>query len=278
MESKYRHILFVLAGLIGGTIANAQTLRHPLPLDQQLKGVTPDYLVDQVRLRGDVHRGAIAFYRSAAGCVKCHQTQAKQPPLGPNLALLGRKVSDKEVIESLLYPSKQIQPEYRSHSVLTEDGEVLTGLIAAEDEDSFTLRLTSDLGKETKISKEDIQAIRPLNASIMPEGLAAAMADQREFLDIAAYVIEVTNGGPDRAAQLQPTAEQLAVDDDSIDLDHAGIIRGLRSRDFKEGEKIYQGYCFNCHGTDGNKPSLPTARAFGTQKLKFGADPYGMFV
>ena len=52
----------------------------------------------------------------------------------------------------------------------------------------------------------------------------------------------------------------------------------LNRRDFTAGEAIYHGYCYSCHGSDGNTPSLPTARAFGTQKLKFGEDPYRMFL
>ncbi len=75
-----------------------------------------------------------------------------------------------------------------------------------------------------------------------------------------------------------PSAAELAVKDDSVNLDHAGIIKKLSSRDFDAGQGIYHGYCFNCHGQDGNTASLPTARAFGTDKLKFGADPYRMFM
>ena len=33
----------------------------------------------------------------------------------------------------------------------------------------------------------------------------------------------------------------------------------------------------NCHGADGRTPSLPVARAFGTDELKFGTDPFSMF-
>lgn len=43
------------------------------------------------------------------------------------------------------------------------------------------------------------------------------------------------------------------------------------------GKQIYEATCYQCHGKDGNSPSLATARAFGTQKLKFGADPLSMF-
>lgn len=37
-------------------------------------------------------------------------------------------------------------------------------------------------------------------------------------------------------------------------------------------------HCRNCHGADGNTPTLATARAFGTQPLRFGSDAYSMFL
>ncbi|MEM7143900.1 MAG: DUF6797 domain-containing protein [Verrucomicrobiota bacterium] len=60
-------------------------------------------------------------------------------------------------------------------------------------------------------------------------------------------------------------------------VDHAGIIQSFDDESFAAGETIYQSLCTNCHGADGVTPPLPTARAFGSGELKFGADPYAMF-
>ena len=61
-------------------------------------------------------------------------------------------------------------------------------------------------------------------------------------------------------------------------VDHAGILKSLNQDDFAAGEAIYKTLCTNCHGADGVNPPLPTARAFGKGELKFGADPYAMFL
>ena len=231
--------------------ARGETLRHPATLEQQLKAVDASALARDARRRGDARRGAVVFYRSAAACVNCHAAGSDASPLGPDLAKLG-EVTDVHVIESLLHPSKKIREGYQTYSVLTEDGNVLVGLKANEDESSLTLRLASDLTNDTKIDKDQIAAIKPNAKSLMPEGLVASLPDQRDFLDLAAYVMEVAGGGPQRAAVLKPSPEQLAIKDDSVNLDHAGIIKKLRSRDFEAGKGIYHGYCFNCHGNDGN--------------------------
>ncbi|MCS7468975.1 c-type cytochrome [Stieleria sp. ICT_E10.1] len=259
------------------SLASAETLRQPQSLEQQLGSVSPEFLAEQVRLRGDARRGALVFYKSAAACVKCHGSGDDATPLGPDLATIG-PVSEQHVIESLLDPSEKIREGFQTHTLLLEDGSVVTGLIATTTDDTVTLRSASDLTRETILERDDILQMKPASKSMMPEGLVASLRDQRDFLDLVRYVTEVAAGGPDRFAALKPRPEQLAVKDDSQDLDHAGIIGGFRSRDFETGKGIYHGYCFNCHGSDGNTPSLPTARAFGTQKLKFGSDPYRMFM
>lgn len=256
--------------------AAAETLRHPQSLEKQLVATDSAKLALEARRRGDAKRGALLFYKSAAACASCHLSE-QNSPLGPDLSELGQ-VTDQYVIESLLYPSKSIRKGYETYSILRGDGKVVSGLLVAQDERELKIRSATDLTRETIITMDDVESMKKSDKSMMPEGLVGSIGQQRDFLDLAKYVMEVAAGGPPKAKALKPTADQLAVKDDTRDLDHAGIIRSLRSRDFESGKGIYHGYCFNCHGNDGNTPSLPTARAFGTQKMKFGSDPYRMFM
>ena len=273
-------MLLLVPGLLfapGMSRGCAETLRHPLGLEKQLQAVDAAFLATEARRRGDPRRGALVYFKSGAGCTNCHGAGDGAQPLGPDLAQIG-KVEDARIIESLLHPSKQIRKGYETVSVLTADGEVLVGLIAKQDERRVVLRPIGSLTEDLVIPRDEIEQIRNNPKSVMPDGLVATLPDQRAFLDLACYLMEIAAGGPERAASLRPTPEQLSTKDDTADLDHAGIIGGLRRRDFDSGKRIYHGYCFSCHGKDGNTPSLPTARAFGTQKLKFGNDPYRMFL
>ncbi len=256
---------------------HAETLRHPATLEQQLKSSDARYLAREVRLRGDARRGALVFYKSAAACAICHLSGESASPLGPDLAKLGQ-VSDEHVVESLLHPSKSIRKGYETQSVLTIDGQVWVGMIVRQDDKSMVLRVASDLNQDKVIPLENVEAVKRHDKSMMPEGLMTSLEELRDFYDLAKYIIEVAAGGPEAATALKPSAQQLAVRDDTKDLDHAGIISKLRDRDFQTGKSIYHGYCFNCHGSDGNTPSLPTARAFGSDRLKFGSDPHRMFL
>lgn len=254
------------------------TLRHPASLETLLRSTDLAELAREVERRGDPKRGALLFHRSAAACQQCHGTGSDATPLGPDLTKLEAGLTPEYLIESILFPSRSIRKGYETVSVLTTSGQVVSGLIARQDDEAVVLRSATDLLKEVRISREEIEAIRPLPTSLMPDGLIPVIGGQRQFFDLASYVIAVARGGAAAAERWKPSADELAVVNDTENLDHAGIIRSLGRRDFTAGEAIYQGYCHNCHGLDGNTPSLATARAFGTQPLKYGEDPYRMFL
>ena len=260
------------------SLSAGETLRHPESLETQLKSTDPAELARQSRLRGSPERGAILFFKSAAGCVQCHAEGDAATPLGPDLSQLGPEATPRHIIESLLFPSRKIREGYETVSILTVDGRVVRGMVARDGSDRLVLRDASDLQQEVAVPKSEIEAVRRSEKSMMPDGLLAVFSELRDVYDLASYVIEVAEGGPQRAAQLKPDAETLAIKDDTANLDHAGILKRLGRRDLEAGRQIYEGYCYNCHGVDGNTPSLPTARAFGTEKLKFGGDPYRMFL
>jgi hypothetical protein len=61
-------------------------------------------------------------------------------------------------------------------------------------------------------------------------------------------------------------------------VDHTGILQSWDDASQARGKSTYENLCANCHGTDGITPALPISRAFGKGPLKFGDDPYSMFV
>ena len=276
--------LFIIIAVSTQVPANGQ---ETLNLDQQLKAVDPALLAQESRRRGDPKRGALIFFASPAGCVKCHQGGSDATPLGPDLSAIGQEpthqtLTDQYLVESLLYPSKSIRKGYETLRLLTDSGQVISGMLVRESEQRVTLRDAANLEAEVTVNQDEIEDRSVGTKSMMPDGLIATLKTPREFFDLVSYLSEITRGGPDRAKELQPSPEQLVVKDDTGNIAHAKVIRGMMSgkndRDIEAGRTIYQGLCSSCHGADGNTPSLSTARAFGTQTLKFGADPYRMFM
>ena len=69
----------------------------------------------------------------------------------------------------ILVPDHEITPGFTAYTVATEDGRVLTGLIASETPASITLRQA--LGKEDTIPRDQIAELSASKQSLMPQGL-----------------------------------------------------------------------------------------------------------
>lgn len=263
--------LAVMVGLFGPVTQAAD-------LAERLQALSPSVIAAQSQMRGDPVRGSIIFHTSAAGCIKCHADGSGPSPLGPRLPEISPDASDAYLIEAILQPSRSIREGYETIAVVGRDGRVRTGVIASQNDDQVVLRELSDLLHPTVIPRHDIDEIEQLPTSMMPAGLVNSLRSERDFYDLLRYVFEVVRGGGARAAALRPAPEDLIIRDDSIGLDHAGILRSLGDRDLTAGKQIYLGHCKNCHGADGNQPTLPLARAFGHESLRSGGDPYRMFL
>ena len=256
--------------------ATAEVLNLASTLEEQLKALPPETIALIARERGDEVRGAYIFHTSAAGCIKCHQGNNGQRGIGPNLAEV-KIPNDKYLVESLTHPSRAISKGFETQQFLMSDGTTYTGNVITENEDSISILPSSTPQQTIVLRKEEIDMSKRLKSSAMPEGLLSTFSEQRDFMDLIKYLMAITEGGEKKALLLKPDTNILAAANDTEDLDHRGIIQKFRSRDFDTGKGIFQGYCYGCHGRDGNQPSLPTARAFGTQKMKYGSDPYSMF-
>ena len=268
---------FTFSLIVGIAVA---TLAPPCHADESLekraRELGPRAVAAQARMRGDPRHGALVFFKSAMACAKCHASNGDGSPLGPDLTTIDRNWTDAQIVEAILDPSKSIRKGFETVTVATEDGQVVTGLCVKETNEQIVLREVANLESEITIPRDTIDQHSIGKESIMPKGLVASLQDEHELYSLVRYVLEVARGGRERAAQLQPRPEDLIVIDDTQDLDHAGILESLGEEDLKAGRRIYQGHCANCHGQEGNTPKLPTARAFGRQPLKYGADPYRM--
>jgi putative heme-binding domain-containing protein len=268
--------VMLVSGADGGPAAGM-----PGPLDQQLRGEDPSALARDARRLGDARRGALVFYQPALTCTKCHVNErADAPPtLGPDLAALGKEVSDVELVEGILEPSKAIKKGYEPITIATDDGRTITGLLAEDRPDAIVLRDPGQDGTPVTIARGRIEQQSRGGPSIMPAGLVNALGSRQQFLDLVRYLMEIAEHGPARARALRPDPALVSppLPDYERRLDHAGMIAGLGPKNIRRGEAIYSRVCANCHGTKDQPGSLPTAPRFATATLKNGSDPYTMY-
>ena len=136
--------------------------------------------------KGDAARGRELFFKAAGlQCVNCHRVAGTGSTLGPDLSAIGKKYNRAQILESLLEPSKVIDPPYVAYLVETTDGTVHTGLLAAKTEREVVLKEAT--GKEVRIPARKVASLVAQKKSLMPDLLlrdltAEQAADLLEFL------------------------------------------------------------------------------------------------
>jgi len=137
-------------------------------------------------LQGDASRGEALFWSSAVNCGRCHRIGDRGVKVGPDLATIGKLRTKEDLLESMLEPSRRIEPNYSAYAARTIDGRVVTGLVMKRDETGVVLRDGQD--KEIVLAAQDIDRLRPSPKSLMPEGQMAGLTAQ-EAADLLEYLV-----------------------------------------------------------------------------------------
>jgi putative heme-binding domain-containing protein len=158
-----------------------------VPDDQRPKRLGSVIRPEQIlQKKGDSERGREIFFKSAGlQCANCHRIAGVGSTLGPDLSAIGKKYTRAQILESILEPSKFIDPKYVTYVVETTDGKVLTGLLAVKNDKEIVLRMAGD--KEVRVQANLVAAFLPQQKSLMPELLLRDVtleqaADLLEFL------------------------------------------------------------------------------------------------
>lgn len=247
-------------------------------LTSKLQQVDVSVLVRTLMSEGDAHRGAVVFHQLQ--CTQCHVTAKGANGLGPNLSTPREQTTREYLIESILAPSKQIRRGYETVVVETQDGRALSGILTKQTEQTLEFYELSSGGRRKQLRKQELDHWEVVPRSLMPDGLINQLQNDMQFYDLAKYVIEVSEKGPERAAALEPPAALTALPplpDYESEIDHRGLISSWDDESFKRGRKIYDRVCANCHGSHSREGSLPTAPRFATSQLKNGSDPFRMY-
>ncbi len=137
-------------------------------------------------LPGDSGRGEALFWSSALNCGACHKIGDRGTPLGPDLSTIGRLRSRQDLLESLLEPSRRIEPKYAAYMAHTADGRAFTGLLVQRAARAVVLR--DGQNKEITLGAKDVQELRPARMSLMPQGQLAGLTAQ-EAADLLQYLV-----------------------------------------------------------------------------------------
>ncbi len=166
----------------------AEPLRKKLVARQQGQAVYLAGLTDELaKLPGNADAGKEVFLSTKAACYGCHRAVGRGGTVGPDMSKIGQFRTKAELLESIIFPSLTIAPEYRAHQVTTKAGKSVTGLVIRDTADALVLRLT-DLS-EVRIARTDIDDITPAAVSLMPDGLERTLSRQ-ELRDLVEFMVQ----------------------------------------------------------------------------------------
>ncbi|MEZ5330085.1 MAG: c-type cytochrome [Verrucomicrobiales bacterium] len=125
----------------------------------------------------------------AATCFACHRFNQEGGALGPDLTSVSGKFSPRDLLESIIEPSKEISDQYNSVVVTQEDGSTTTGRVVNLNGDTINLQENMlDPNALTNIDARKVKSIEPSTVSMMPPGLLNTLTKD-DVLDLMAYLL-----------------------------------------------------------------------------------------
>ncbi len=140
-----------------------------LPDDQRIQRLGDAIDAKQLlNLPGDAKRGQDLFFNAKGlACRNCHRVGQQGKALGPDLSHIAKKLNRAKLLDSLLEPSRDIDPKFVGWLVQTTSGQVLSGLLEKQSDREVVLRDAQ--GKEHQIAAGDIEEMFPTRTSLMPD-------------------------------------------------------------------------------------------------------------
>jgi putative heme-binding domain-containing protein len=168
-----------------------------------VQSVAPVYSADFVRAlakealaKGDAVSGKKVFQLPLASCTACHAVDGVRGAVtsvkGPNLSAVAAGLPVDLLVESVLWPARQIKEGYAATTVITKDGRVLSGFTHSEDKTVLRVRDLAT-GKIAPVQTANIKQ-RTLNGTVMPPGLTASLT-RAELRDLIKYLSTLKTTG-----------------------------------------------------------------------------------
>ncbi len=131
----------------------------------------------------DAGRRALA----AAQCLTCHRLGSSGSAVGPDLSAIGKRFDLRAILESILEPSKVVDPKYHATTWVLTDGRVVTGRANMVNDREIGVEVSALSGESLRLLRSEIESSHPAVVSPMPQGLLDTLSEE-EILDLLALL------------------------------------------------------------------------------------------
>jgi putative heme-binding domain-containing protein len=140
-------------------------------------------------LHRDYARGHNLYF--AASCAACHRFAGEGGNVGPDLTSLGNKFGARDVLESILLPSKVISDQYGGTVLTKKDGSTVFGRlqrVSGDGGDVWVGTAATADATAIRVPAADVVKAEPSKISPMPASLANSL-NPDELLDLLAFLL-----------------------------------------------------------------------------------------
>ncbi len=140
----------------------------------------------EVKSGRDFESGKAAY--NDAQCIVCHRIGNSGGSVGPELAAASSKYTLRDILDSMIEPSKVVSDQYIHFNIVKKDGESVSGRIIDENAERLVVMpnpTSAESLEEVRIA--DIASRTPSKLSPMPTGLLNNLTTE-EILDLLAYI------------------------------------------------------------------------------------------
>jgi len=135
---------------------------------------------------GDAKEGRTVFFEKAeASCIRCHKVSGEGGEVGPDLTGIGARKDRQYILESIVFPNKQIAQGFDSVLVTLKNETTYAGTL--KNETDTLIEINSPEDGPVKVNKSDIKT-RQRGLSAMPEEMRQILTKQelRNVVDFLA--------------------------------------------------------------------------------------------
>ncbi len=138
---------------------------------------------------GDVRRGHAVYHSAKAVCSACHRLGHAGGTVGPELTRIGEARTERDLLESILYPNLSFVRSYEPVLLVTMDGRMINGAILDETDKEYVL--VTGPNQEVRVPRDKVEQIEPSTVSIMPSGLDSQLSVE-QLADLVAFLKNAT--------------------------------------------------------------------------------------
>ena len=142
-------------------------------------------VLNEVNQGRSCEKGKAAF--AAAQCFQCHRFGNEGGAVGPDLTAAANRFSRRDMLESILLPSKAIGEKFQNTILTKKNGDDVTGLIVYETAEKVTIITDPITTQRRDVKKSEIESRRISQLSPMPDGLVDTLT-REDILDLLAYL------------------------------------------------------------------------------------------